>query len=124
MRGYGSYKASSTQNAPKYQVVTMLFQEAVKRLSRSAEADKTDAAWLKDLHHCREIFLELSNGLDPAAAPELCQHLAPLYSWCIDELISAGSEGSPQRAENVLKVTRTLLDGWTSALKQPLKVPA
>jgi flagellar secretion chaperone FliS len=124
MRGYGSYKASSTKNAPKYQVVTMLFQEAVKRLNRAASSEKTDATWLGDLHHCREIFLELSNGLDPSAAPELCQHLAPLYSWCIDELIAAGVENSPERAKNVLRVTRTLLDGWTSALKQPQKVPA
>ncbi len=124
MRGYGRYKASSIQNAPKHQLVTMLFQEAVKRLARSAEIEMHDKAWIGDLHHCREIYLELSSGLDPAIAPELCKRLAPLYGWCASELRAAGREKSRTRVTNVLRVTTTLLEGWTGALEQPRRVSA
>ena len=124
MRGYGRYKASSIQNAPNHQLVTMLFQEVVKRLGRSAEIEMRDPAWLRDLHHCREVFFELSNGLDPTAAPELCKRLAPLYSWCIDELIAAGRERNRERVLNVLRVTTTLLEGWSIAMSQPRKISA
>ena len=124
MRGIGAYKSNHVQNAPKSQLVTLLFQEATKRLHRSAEAEKFDAAWIQDLAHVRAIYTELLSALDPETAPAICRRLAPLYNWCIFELIAAGNQRSTRKVIDVLRVTETLLEGWTSAMSQPTRQSA
>jgi flagellar biosynthetic protein FliS len=91
----------------------MLFQEAVHRLTRAMHTQDGDiCGWRQDLHHVREIYLELLGALDHDAAPELCTNLQRLYQWCIEELVQAGKQHDPARISDVLKVTTTLLEGW------------
>lgn len=113
MRGIAAYKQNRVESASPAQIVMMLFQEAVHRLTRAlATLEKDPAGWRKDLHHVREIYLELLGALDPDAAPEMCARLSSLYQWCLQELIQAGRTGDADQIRSVLKVTTTLLEGW------------
>ena len=121
MRGIAKYKQSRVESAPPAQVVLMLFQEAVHRLTQSAqvmEANEQPMLWRKNLHHVREIYFELLSALDDEAAPELCAGLRGLYRWCIQELVAAGRQESQQKVLDVLRVTTSLLEGWQGAVAQ------
>lgn len=120
MRGIAKYKARRVESAPPQQVVLMLFQEAVHRLTQAAQAMETgdSTIWRKNLHHVREIFFELLGALDDDAAPELCAGLRGLYRWAIQELIAAGRDTNQGKVLDVLRVTTSLLEGWQGALKR------
>ena len=114
MRGIDRYRTNRVESAPPTQVVLMLFQESVHRLTQAANdlQGETSGEWRGHIHHVREIFFELLGGLDYDAAPEMCANLQRLYQWAINELILAGREQSVDRVNNVLKVATTLLEGW------------
>jgi len=113
MRGIAAYKQNRVESASPAQIVMMLFQEAVHRLTRALHTlDNDPAGWRKDLHHTREIYVELLTALDPSVAPEMCANLSSLYQWCIAELVEAGRAKDEKRIRDVLKVTTTLLEGW------------
>lgn len=113
MRGIAAYKQNRVESASPAQIVMMLFQEAVHRLTRAIQhIDDDPTGWRKDLHHTREIYVELLTALDPEAAPEMCGNLAALYQWAISELVAAGRDKDEARIRGVLRVTTTLLEGW------------
>ena len=113
MRGIAAYQQNRVESASPAQIVMMLFQEAVHRLTRALHTlDSDPVSWRKDIHHTREIYLELFSALDPQAAPEMCANLGGLYQWCISELVEAGRTKDEKRIRDVLKVTTTLLEGW------------
>ena len=118
MRGIAAYKQSRVESASPAQVVMMLFQEAVHRLTRAMHTQEGDiAGWRQDLHHVREIYLELLGALDHEAAPELCENLQRLYQWCIDELVQAGKKHDEAKIRDVLQVSTTLLEGWQTVAR-------
>jgi len=118
MRAIARYRTHQKSSAPPQQVVLMLLQTAVHRLGQAArdEAQPGSASWVQDLHHVREIFLELAAALDHEAAPELCGKLHPLYMWSVRQLARAGRERSKQRVVEVLRVATSLLEGWQVAV--------
>lgn len=124
MRGIAAYKQSRVESASPAQIVMMLFQEAVHRLTRAlATLEEEPTSWRKDLHHVREIYLELLGALDAQAAPEMCAKLSGLYQWCLQELIEAGRTGDPEPIRNVLRVTTTLLEGWQVVARGEASAP-
>ncbi len=117
MRGIACYQNTRKNSASPAQIVLMLLQTAVQRLTRASEAGSVGGpTWFKDLHHAREIFLELKNGLNYKAAPALCARLSGLYDWCIQELVRAGREHDTQPVLGVLQATTTLLEGWNTVI--------
>jgi flagellar biosynthetic protein FliS len=116
MKPIDAYIKSRTETAPPQDVLVMLFQEAVYRLTRALHTvDTPNSAWRADLHHARSIYAELLAALDHAQAPELCADLHRLYVWAIEELTEATRDAQPARIRTVLKVSATLLDGWRQA---------
>jgi flagellar protein FliS len=118
MKGIGAYRAARKQASPE-QLVLLLYREALSRLEGLADAPSDDGRWVSDTHHVRAILLELSDALDPEAAPELCAQLHALYAFCMAELVTAGTERDPARLEPVKKVVRDLHDGWEEVVKRP-----
>jgi len=123
MRGIAAYKQTRIQTASPATLVMMLFQEAVHRLTRAIQTLDDGENWRRDLIHVREIYLELLNALDFSVSPELCNNLARLYRWCVDELVAAGREPAEARIRGVLRVTTTLLEGWESVARGAAGAP-
>jgi flagellar biosynthetic protein FliS len=120
MRGIGRYKKSRVENAPQRQIVLMLFQEAVNRLTIASKKMETEpsAEWLPHLHHVRSILLELIGALDDSAAPDLCPRLRSLYRWCMSEVIAAGRDRDPKHLKDTIRVIVPLMEGWKGALER------
>lgn len=127
MRGIQRYRANRVESAPPIQIVVMLYQEAVHRLTRALqllEDGDATSQLVADLHHVREIYTELRFALDHDASPELCDELTRIYGWTIEQLIVAGRERAKQPIEDVLKVTMTLLEGWQAVANGQAAQPA
>ncbi|MEO0602332.1 MAG: flagellar protein FliS [Myxococcota bacterium] len=118
MNGIARYKQARSRVEPE-QLVLLLLQEAVVRLTRLESTSGNDARWIKDLHHVRAIVLELFDGLDPSVDEAMVTRLANLYQWCIEELIRAGSEREKDVITPVRKVLETLLEAWQHILREP-----
>lgn len=118
MRGIRKYRSNRIHNAPKEQIVTMLFEEVLRRLGAIEVLldEESVATWLPHAHHCRAIYLELSSALDHRASPELCQRLHAIYTWCISELNALPKDRDPARLQNIRQVTTSVLEGWREAL--------
>ncbi|MBX2796574.1 MAG: flagellar protein FliS [Myxococcales bacterium] len=118
LQGIDRYRQARADVSPE-QLVTLLFREAVTRLSKLETLDADDDAWIGDLHHVRSILLELRQALDPSADELLVTRLSELYTWCIDELLKAGKDRRAVTIEPVRKVLESLLEGWVAALSAP-----
>lgn len=118
MRAIAAYRSTGVQSASQQQIVTLLYQEAVRCLDEVCTPECTPVVRAEKLHKVRAIFIELLEALDPEQAPELCAGLRPLYVWCIDEL-SAGVDDLERIAE-VRGVAETLLAGWVAATESPV----
>ena len=119
-RALKSYKNTRVESAPTEQILVMIFQAAVLRQEAAIEAIEAGewAVMHEKLHECRLLFGEVLSGLDDEVFPELCSRLRRLYVWCMRELVSAERERSPDMIRGVLRVTNSLLEGWTEAARR------
>lgn len=119
MTGINRYRSHQVHSASKPQVLVMLYEEAIRQLIVAADdldAGEGPQAWPK-LHKARSILVELTCALDDQAAPEICANLRRLYQWCMSEVAAGGNEQDPARVRSVIRVLRTLLDGWRNAIR-------
>lgn len=120
MRGIAAYKSSNVQSASPQRIIVMLYQSAITRLHRGAEAlEEGDVeAFLGYSRHVREILTELRAALDHEVAPELCANLDRIYGWCTVELGAIERDAAGDAAANVEKIDgvssalQVLLEGW------------
>ena len=61
----------------------------------------------------RAIITELISGLNPKAAPELCERLTSLYTFVFTRLVDASSERSSEICNEVLGLLRYEQETWT-----------
>jgi flagellar protein FliS len=119
-RGLNSYRSTRVDTAPTEQILVMIFQAAVLRQENAIKAlqdgDVAEAHTL--LHETRILFGEVLAGLDDDVFPELCARLRRLYGWCMRELIAAEREQDPDKIRGVMRVTQSLLEGWTEAARR------
>lgn len=119
-RGLDSYRSTRVESAPTEQILVMIFQAAVLRQENAIKAlqdgDVTKAHQL--LHETRILFGEVLAGLDDDVFPELCARLRRLYGWCMRELIAAEREQDSDKIKGVMRVTQSLLEGWTEAARR------
>ena len=119
-RGLDSYRSTRVESAPTEQILVMIFQAAVLRQENAIKAlesgNNGEAHTL--LHEARILFGEVLAGLDDDVFPELCSRLRRLYGWCMRELIAAEGEQDPDKIRGVMRVTQSLLEGWTEAARR------
>ncbi len=119
-RGLDSYRSTRVESAPTEQILVMIFQAAVLRQENAIKAlQEGDVAKAHTLlHETRILFGEVLAGLDDDVFPELCARLRRLYGWCMRELIAAEREQDPDKIRGVMRVTQSLLEGWTEAARR------
>ena len=61
----------------------------------------------------RAIITELISGLNPKAAPELCERLTSLYTFVFTRLVDASSERSSEICDEVLGLLRYEQETWS-----------
>jgi flagellar protein FliS len=110
------YQNAAVTTASPMRLVVMLYERLVRDM-RTAETalGGGDAVTANDqLKHAQEIILELRASLDTTRW-EAGEHLARLYDFLHDELVSANTSKDPGRVASCRALVEPLLDAWQTA---------
>ena len=114
------YKAVQVKTCSPGELLVMLY-DGVFRFIDEAEAAmlKDDRARVGDrINRAHAILTEFIAGLDKKAAPELCENLEAVYSFCMGQLIQANLHQNPELFAQVKRVLTPLREGFRAAVKE------
>lgn len=108
------YKGVQVKTCSPVQLVVMLFDGAIRFIGE-AEAAITakDCARVGDrIAKAHAIVVELASTLDREHAPELCDNLLALYTFCMTHLVEANLHQDPKRLREVVAALTPLREGF------------
>lgn len=115
-RAYQQYSTMQAQTADRGELVVMLYQGAIKFLSRAAAA--LQAGNVLDAHNGlvrgQDIIAELMGSLNPEV-DEISNNLFRVYEYMHYRLVEANMHKDPQPIEEVTQLLRELLPAWQQA---------
>ena len=97
----------------------MLYEAAAQAVDQALEGLRSGDILLRGnaVSKAVEILSELRVSLRREVNPEYCDTLGGLYSYLQRQLIRAHAEKSEDLFQEVARLLRTLLDGWTGAME-------
>ncbi len=110
-----TYMAASVETAPPLKIVRMLYEGAIRFISRAEDAGietPEGSAWVG---RADAIIKELRISLDPNRDVEVCEQLEGLYLFCEEELARAVKEKDGAGLTNACEILGVLKDAWLEA---------
>jgi flagellar protein FliS len=110
-----SYMAASVETAPPLKIVRMLYEGAIRFISRAEDAGietSEGSAWVG---RADAIIKELRISLDPNRDTEVCEQLGGLYLFCEEELARAVRDKDEAGLTNACEILGILKDAWLEA---------
>jgi len=122
-----TYKETKVKTAGQGQLIIMLYEEAVKQLTRALEMmdsnkQKKDPGKIEQISKAvmktEEIVTELMVSLDFERGGEISKNLFALYSWFNRELLEANIAQDTGRITAVKNMLADLKDTWSQIVIQ------
>jgi flagellar protein FliS len=116
---YQKYQASQVQTASKGELVVLLYDGAVKFLSRAViaiEQKRFDSA-NDDIVRGQNIVLELLAGLDTERGGELAGNLRRLYVYLYETLLDANIKKDVARIQLVIRLLDNVRGAWRTVVR-------
>jgi flagellar secretion chaperone FliS len=115
--GYSQYQTQAATTASPAQLVLMLYDGALSRVTRAEVALEESSPQLAHEHLTRAqaIVTELDVTLDRERGGEMAANLASLYDFCNDRLLQANITKSREGLSDVANVLQGLRDAWEQA---------
>ena len=110
-----TYMAASVETAPPLKIVRMLYEGALRFISRAQDAGVDSPEGCAWIGRADAIVKELRISLDPNRDAEICEQLEGLYLFCEDELARATDEADVAGLENAAEVLSILKEAWLEA---------
>lgn len=112
------YRAVKIQTASPAQIMIMLYDGAIRfaLIAKKKIEEKDYAAKGTYIGKVQAIISELMSSLDFSIAPELCTQLEQLYIYMMEQLTEANLNLDVDKLDVVVRLLRTLRDGWSEAL--------
>ena len=110
-----TYMAASVETAPPLKIVRMLYEGAIRFISRAEDAGletPEGGAWVG---RADAIIKELRISLDPNRDTEVCEQLEGLYLFCEEELARAVKDKDEAGLTNACEILGILKDAWLEA---------
>jgi flagellar protein FliS len=118
-----TYKETTIKTAGQGQLIVLLYEEAVKQLTKAVELLELDNKQKKDpgrieqinkaVMKTEEILTELMVSLDFEQGGEISQNLFSLYTWFNRELLEANINKDIQRILTVKDMLSDLKTTWS-----------
>ena len=120
------YLAHRVTAASPLELIRMLYEAAVQAVDQALEGLRSGDILRRgnSVSKAVEILSELRVSLRREVNPEYCDTLGGLYSYLQRQLIRAHAEKSEALFQEVARLLRTLLDGWTGAMENLKTVQA
>jgi flagellar secretion chaperone FliS len=114
------YARTQNETASKERLMVLLFEAALRHMRTAGPAlaakqyrDATTA-----IGKASNIVNELLGTLDRNKAPELCDHLASVYTFVADRLIKALTDRDPKWVKEAERAFEPIATGFAEAVKQ------
>lgn len=120
-----AYTAAAVMTASPEQLVSMLYDGAIRFLRQAAaaaRAGRRDVARQR-LRSAHAIIQELSTSLDLRQG-ELAARLHAIYRFCSRHLIESTAASNPDGYEEVAALLAELRSAWEQAAERPLRSTA
>ncbi|MAJ45707.1 MAG: flagellar export chaperone FliS [Planctomycetes bacterium TMED75] len=110
-----AYLKTRVMAASPAELRLMLIEGAIRftELARSGITEAHPENMFNGFSKARAIITELISGLNPEAAPDLCERLTSLYTFVFTRLVDASSERSVEICDEVLQLLRYEQETWT-----------
>lgn len=115
---YQKYKQTSIMNAPREQILLMLYEGAIKftKLAVKAIDEKNVAERGKNILRAYDIIQELQITLDHKVGGELAKQLDQLYAFILDQYTKTNISGEKEPLLQSIKILENLYEGWKVAV--------
>jgi flagellar protein FliS len=123
-----SYKETKIKTAGQGQLIVMMYDEAVKQLTKAAELlqmnnkEKKDPGRIEQISKAvmktEEIITELTISLDFEQGGEISKNLFALYTWFNRELVEANISHDLNRMLTVKDMLSDLRNTWSIVANQ------
>lgn len=122
-QAYDAYKRASVNTASPADLVVLLYEGAVKKLSSASSKFSVDGkipvskieSFSADVLRAQEIITELQVSLDMERGGELSRSLMSLYIYFNEQLREANISKSKEKIDSVLNFMKQLSDSWRQA---------
>jgi len=125
-----SYKEAKVKTAGPGQLIVMLYDEAVKQLTKAIELlqlnskEKKDPGRIEQISKAvmktEEIITELTVSLDFEQGEEISKNLFALYTWFNRELVEANIKSDINRIITVRDMLSDLRNTWSAVANQKI----
>jgi flagellar secretion chaperone FliS len=125
-----SYKETKVKTAGQGQLIVMLYDEAIKQLTRATELldlnnkEKKDPSRIEQISKAvmktEEIITELTVSLDFDQGGEISKNLFALYTWFNRELVEANINNDINRMLTVKNMLSDLRNTWSAVANQKI----
>ena len=124
-RGVNSYKQTEVQSRTPLELVTMLYDGALRNMTQAREAiEQHDIATRREaLNKALAIVAELQSTLNMELGGEVAAELDRLYEYSSLRLLDAAMKNDPQPIDEVRRIFEILRDGWAT-ISTGVAVPA
>lgn len=114
-RATDAYRQTEVRSRTPLELVVMLYDGAIKFMLSAQEAiHRNDIPARKiGLSKALAIISELQSTLNMDQGGEIAANLDELYRWSSVRLLDATVHNDPVAIDDVLKVFRTLREGWS-----------
>jgi len=128
-----TYKETKIKTAGQGQLIVMLYDEAVKQLTRAIElleinkTDKKDPGYIEQISKAimktEEIITELMVSLDFDQGGEISKNLFSLYTWFNRELMEANISQDAGRMKSIKSMIFDLRNTWSEISQKAAAQP-
>jgi flagellar protein FliS len=118
---YQQYQTTQVQTASTGELILLLYDGAVRFLSRAQLAldeRRLDAA-SADIVRGQDIILELFAGLDYEQGGELAGSLRDLYLFMYQTLLQANLKKDTTKIQTVIRLLDQVRDAWRTVVRGP-----
>jgi flagellar secretion chaperone FliS len=115
------YRKNAVNGASPLQLIIMLYDGALRFMEAGKHAMKTgDLDRQNDqLQRAQKIFMELMSCLDMEKGGEIAKNLLGLYTFCLNELVTANMKDDPAGVDRAMKVISDLRESWAELERMP-----
>lgn len=125
-QAYNAYKKASVNTASQAELVVLLYEGAVKKLTSASSKFTPDGklpvanieSFSSDVLRAQEIITELQVSLDMEKGGEISRNLMALYIFFNDQLRSANISKSKDKIDSVLNMMKQLTESWRVAAEK------
>jgi flagellar biosynthetic protein FliS len=114
-----TYSRAQNETASRERLMVLLLQAALRHMNSAARAfdEKRNAAAITAVAKAQEIISELLGTLDARQAPELCEHLGALYTFCLGRLLRSMTDRESKPIKEAIRAFSPIADGFAQAVQ-------